>query len=117
LLTTVALREAIRLEHRCRPGADARHHHRNDEPGEPVDPRDELRLRELLADAGAVINAAQPSERQARILGLRIVGYSYDEISRRTGDSHRTMLGVAVVALVAIGAIAVGQSRLVRAQA
>lgn len=91
-LTTVAIRQAVRLERRSRRDLQiVVAAEDGNEDLEPVDPRDELRLRQLLADAGEVIRGAKLSERQAQVLGMQVVGYTYDEMSKRTGDSRRTI--------------------------
>ena len=90
-LTTVAMREAVKLDRRSRRELALIENVPDDELAQLADPRDELRMRELLADVGAVIKAAGLSDRQARILGLQILGYRYDEIAEQTGDSHRTI--------------------------
>jgi RNA polymerase sigma factor (sigma-70 family) len=89
-LTTVAVREAVKLEHRSR---RTRPLTRSDTGQELalVDRRLELELREELLDTAAGLTAAGLSDRQQRILGLLIAGYSYAEISTRTGESCRTV--------------------------
>ena len=45
---------------------------------------------ELIAPAEQV-RAAGLRPREARVLGLRVAGYSRDEIAELTGESHRTI--------------------------
>ncbi|HET6870885.1 MAG TPA: sigma factor-like helix-turn-helix DNA-binding protein, partial [Solirubrobacteraceae bacterium] len=44
-----------------------------------------------LIAAGEQIRAARLRPREARVLGLRIAGYSRDEIAELIGESHRTI--------------------------
>jgi RNA polymerase sigma factor (sigma-70 family) len=90
-LYTVAVREAIKLARRSR-GTVAIPERENGEVLEPADPRDPIRTREALIDAAAVVRAAGLTGRQARILGLQVLGFSYQEIAAvHTGDSQRTV--------------------------
>ncbi|MBV9192901.1 MAG: sigma-70 family RNA polymerase sigma factor [Solirubrobacterales bacterium] len=70
-LTTVAMREAVKLDRRGRRELELADNGPDDELAQLADPRDELRLRQLLADVSAVIKDAGRSDRQARILALR----------------------------------------------
>jgi len=88
-LTTVAIREAVKLDRRTRRTYPL--HTQDDEAIDVVDPNDQLRLTRLLADAGDVVRTAGPSPRQTRILGLQVLGLGYDEIAARTGDTKRTI--------------------------
>lgn len=45
---------------------------------------------ELIA-AGEQVRAAGLRPREARVLGLRVAGYSRDEIAELTGESHRSI--------------------------
>ncbi len=118
-LTTVAVREAVKLERRSR---RTRPLIRSDTGQELalVDRRLELELREELLDTAATLTAAGLSERQRRILGLLIAGYSYAEISIRTGDSLRTVERQLQKARAAMrdsrGGVRTRQSRLCRSE-
>ena len=71
-LTTVAIREAVKLDRRTRrtyPLATE-----GDDVIDIVDPKDHLQLTRLLADAGDVITAAGLTPRQTHILGLQVLG-------------------------------------------
>jgi RNA polymerase sigma factor (sigma-70 family) len=89
-LTTVAIREAIKLdraERRTRPLSV-------DEHGaviEPIDPRDEVAARDLLDHAAAVIHQAGLTSRQLEMISLQAWGLTHEEISARTGNSRRTV--------------------------
>ena len=89
-LTTVAIREAIKLDRadrRTRPLPV-------DEHGaviEPIDPRDQLAARDLLDHAAAVIQHAGLTSRQLEIISLQAWGLTYEQISARTGNSRRTV--------------------------
>ena len=89
-LTTVAIREAIKLDRadrRTRPLPV-------DERGaviEPIDPRDQLAARDLLDHAAAVIQHAGLTSRQLEIISLQAWGLTYEQISARTGNSRRTV--------------------------
>jgi len=89
-LSTVAVREAVRLDRadrRTRPLPV-------DEHGvaiEPADTRDGPAARDMLAHAGAVIQDAGLSTRQLQMISLQLWGLTYDEIAARTGDSPRTV--------------------------
>jgi RNA polymerase sigma factor (sigma-70 family) len=89
-LTTVAIREAVKLERRSR-RTDPLTVGEHGDVIEIADPRDELRLSRLLADAGEVITAAGLSSRQTQILGLQVLGLTYAEIAAEAGDSQRTI--------------------------
>jgi len=85
-LCSTAVREAIKLEHRLVRSIGL------DQPAEVApDPafRPEGSL-ELIA-AGEQVRAAGLRRREARVLGLRVAGYTCDEIAELTGDSHRTI--------------------------
>ncbi len=89
-LRTVAVREAVKLDRgdrRTRPLPV-------DEHGvaiEPVDTRDQLAARDMLAHAGAIIHAAGLSTRQREMISLQLSGLTYQQIAARTGDSPRTV--------------------------
>ena len=88
-LTTVAIREAVKLDRRTRRTYPL--HTQDDEVIDVVDPNDQLRLTRLLAEAGDVIRTAGLSPRQTHILGLQVLGLGYDEIAAQTGDTKRTI--------------------------
>ena len=89
-LTTVAIREAVKLDRadrRTRPLPI-------DDNGaviEPIDPRDELAARDILDHAAAVIHQAGLTSRQLEMIALQAWGLNYEEIAARTGDSRRTV--------------------------
>ena len=88
-LTTVAIREAVKLD-RC----SRRTYPLVTEEGDVidvVDPKDQLQLTRLLAEVGDVVRAAGLSPRQTHILGLQVLGLGYDEIAAQTGDTKRTI--------------------------
>jgi len=90
-LYTVAVREAIKLARRSRRTV-AIPEGENGEVLEPADPRDPVLTREVLIDAAAAVRAAGLTDRQARILGLQVLGFTYQEIAAvHTGDSQRTV--------------------------
>ena len=89
-LTTVAIREAIKLDRadrRTRPLPV-------DEHGaviEPIDPRDELAARDLLDHAAAVIQQAGLTSRQLEMISLQAWGLTHEQIvcSHRQQPPHR----------------------------
>ena len=85
-LCTTAVREAIELDRRTHRTVGL-----NKVDEVPADrflgPAGRL---ELIA-AGEQIRAARLRLREARVLGLRVAGYSRGEIAKVTGDSHRTI--------------------------
>ena len=89
-LTTVAIREAVKLdraERRTRPLPV-------DEHGaviEPIDPRDQLAARDLLDHAAAVIQQAGLTSRQLEMISLQAWGLTHEQIAARTGNSRRTV--------------------------
>jgi RNA polymerase sigma factor (sigma-70 family) len=89
-LTTVAIREAVKLDRadrRTRPLPV-------DERGaviEPIDPRDELAARDMLDHAAAVIQEAGLTSRQLEMISLQAWGLTYEQICERTGNSRRTV--------------------------
>ncbi len=89
-LTTVAIREAVKLDR-----ADRRTRSLSvDATGaiiEPIDPRDELAARDLLDHAAAVIQQAGLTSRQLQMIALQAWGLNYEEIAARTGNSRRTV--------------------------
>jgi RNA polymerase sigma factor (sigma-70 family) len=87
-LRTAAVREAIKLERRSRRTSQLE---TRGGPVEFVDPRDQLRLSQLLAQAGDVVRAAGLSPRQTQMIALQMLGRTYDEIAAQTGDSRRTV--------------------------
>ena len=90
-LTTVAIREALRLK---RPSLQTSSLvTRDDEFIDLADPNDQLQLARTLVDAGEVVRAAGLSPRQTQVIGLQVLGFSYEEIAVRTGDSRRTVSG------------------------
>jgi RNA polymerase sigma factor (sigma-70 family) len=89
-LTTVAIREAVKLDR-----ADRRTRSLPvDATGaviEPIDPRDELAARDMLDHAAAVIQQAGLTSRQLEMIALQAWGLNYKEIAARTGNSRRTV--------------------------
>ena len=89
-LTTVAIREAVKLDR-----ADRRTRSLPvDDDGvviEPIDPRDELAARDMLDHAAAVIQQAGLTSRQLEMIALQAWGLNYKEIAARTGNSRRTV--------------------------
>jgi len=89
-LTTVAIREAVKLDR-----ADRRTRSLSvDATGaviEPIDPRDELAARDMLDHAAAVIQQAGLTSRQLEMIALQAWGLNYEEIAARTGNSRRTV--------------------------
>jgi len=87
-LTTIAIREAVKLERtdrRTRPLP-------LDEYG-AMEPRagEELAARDLLAHAAAIIQEAGLTGRQLRMISLQLWGLSYEQIAVHSGDSRRTV--------------------------
>jgi RNA polymerase sigma factor (sigma-70 family) len=89
-LFTVAVREAIRLDRRSRRTV-AMPESEDGEILDPADPRDPILTREQIIDAAAVIRAAGLTARQARIVGLQVLGFTYQEIAAHSDDSLRTV--------------------------
>jgi RNA polymerase sigma factor (sigma-70 family) len=85
-LCTTAIREAAKLHRRTAQMLDL--DRVADALADPVRRIDD-RL-ELIA-AGEEVRAARLRPREARLLGLRLAGYSRDQIAQLTGDSHRTV--------------------------
>jgi DNA-directed RNA polymerase specialized sigma24 family protein len=85
-LTTVAIREAVKLDRRSR-----RTYPLVTEEDEVIDPKDQLQLTRLLAEVGDVVRAAGLSPRQTHILGLQVLGLGYNEIVGQTRDTKRTI--------------------------
>lgn len=84
-LTTVAVREAIRLERR-----DRRPTELTDHLGESLEDRkSDLSTAAEAREALRALADLPPRQRDA--LGRKIAGFSYDEISEQTGDSWRTV--------------------------
>lgn len=86
-LTTIAIREAVKLERaerRTRPLL-------LDEYGAQQRPGEELAAYDLLAHAAAIIQEAGLTERQLQMISLQLWGLSYEEIAAHTGDSRRTV--------------------------
>ncbi len=86
-LTTIAVREAVKLERvdrRTRPLA-ARRVRPQARPGE------ELAAHDLLAHAAAIIQEAGLTARQLQMVSLQLWGLSYEQIAVHTGDSRRTV--------------------------
>jgi RNA polymerase sigma factor (sigma-70 family) len=84
-LCTTAVREAIKLDRRMT--RDAGFDHALELVSDPVGPERKLEL--ILA--GEQIRAAQLRPRERRLIALRVVGYSGEEIAGITGDSCRTV--------------------------
>ena len=89
-LTTVAIREAVKLDRaerrtRSLPVND------NGAVIEPIDPRDELAARDMLDHAAAVIQQAGLTSRQLEMIALQAWGLNYEQIAARTGNSRRTV--------------------------
>ncbi len=61
------------------------------EPIELLDPLDPIAARERLIDACALLEHAQLSDRQRRIVGMQAAGHSYKTIAEATGDSTLTV--------------------------
>ena len=88
-LTTVAIREAVKLdraERRDLPAASP-----SAEAVDRADPRDHYAARDLVAYAAAVIRDAGLTGRQLQIISLQLWGLSYEQIAANTGDSLRTV--------------------------
>ena len=88
-LTTVAIREAVKLDR-----ADRRRSLPVDDNGaviEPIDPRDELAVRDMLDHPAAVIQQAGLTSRQLEMIALQAWGLNYEAIAARTGNSRRTV--------------------------
>ena len=86
-LTTIAIREAVKLERvdrRTRPLA-------LDEYGAQQRPGEELAAYDLLAHAAAIIQEAGLTARQLQVISLQLWGLSYEQIAVHTGDSRRTV--------------------------
>ena len=88
-LTTVAIREAVKLDRRSRRTYPLVTE--EDEVIDVVDPNDQLQLTRLRAEVGDLVRAAGLSPRQTHILGLQVLGLGYDEIAAQTGDTRRTI--------------------------
>jgi DNA-directed RNA polymerase specialized sigma24 family protein len=85
-LCTTAIREAIKLQHRTGRLMDL------DGLAEvAADPTIGPEPSLALIAAGEHIRAARLRPREARVLGLRVAGYSRDEIAELTGESLRTI--------------------------
>ena len=88
-LTTVAIREAVKLER-----GDRRQRPATSYAGEELeraDPRDHYAARDQLAYAAAVIQEAGLSAGQLQMLSLQLWGLSYQQIAEKTGASRRTV--------------------------
>ena len=86
-LTTIAVREAVKLERaerRTRPLV-------LDEYGAQARPGEELAAHDLLAHAAAIIQEAGLTARQLQMISLQLWGLSYEQIAVHTGDSRRTV--------------------------
>jgi RNA polymerase sigma factor (sigma-70 family) len=85
-LCRTAIREAVKLHRRAAETVSL------DEAGEVAgdSPHSADRHLELII-AGEEVRAARLRPREARLLGLRVAGYSREEIVELTGDSYRTV--------------------------
>ena len=85
-LCTTAVREAIKLDQRTTRliGLDQLARIATDSS-----PRAKSSLERIAV--GEQITAVRLRPREARVLGLRVAGYSRHEIAALTGDSHRTI--------------------------
>lgn len=85
-LTTVAIREAVKLDRADR---------RNDPIAQSVadrpDPRDHIAARDQLAYAAAIIQQAGLTAYQLQALSLQMWGLSYAQIAESTGKSRRAV--------------------------
>lgn len=86
-LTTLAIREAVKLERadrRTRPLVP-------DEYGAQERPGEELAAYDLLVHAASIIQEAGLTARQLQMISLQLWGLSYEQIAAHTGDSRRTV--------------------------
>jgi DNA-binding CsgD family transcriptional regulator len=85
-LCTTAIREAVKLHRRAAEMVSL------DEAAELAgDPRHSADRHLGPIIAGEEVRAARLRPREARLIGLRVAGYSREEIAELTGDSHRTV--------------------------
>jgi RNA polymerase sigma factor (sigma-70 family) len=84
-LTTVAVREAIRLDKRERRTAELTDLHHESVGDRRAELDEKTRAREALRAL------ADLPDRQRDLVSRKVAGYSYDEIGEQTGDSFRTV--------------------------
>jgi RNA polymerase sigma factor (sigma-70 family) len=85
-LCTTAIREAVKLQRRTAQTVDL-------DQVEEVSPDPHSRPKgqlELIV-AGEEIKAARLRPREAKLVGLRVAGYSREQMAELTGDTHRSV--------------------------
>ena len=87
-LTTVAIREAVRLDRDQKRTVPTREHAAI---FDQADPRDPYAARDLLSYANAVIQEAGLTARQLQMISLQLWGLTYEQIAANTGASRRTV--------------------------